>query len=212
MKISLLHPSRSRPDKSLKTVNEWLDQAGDVEVELLVSVDLSDPLRAVYQQQYGAQCYEFPSKSVVEATNSIAVQAKGDILVYLSDDFKCPISWGEKLVEQFKNENRPLMLKVHDDLQLFETHVLTIPIMNRLLYQRLGYFWHPDYLSMWVDCDLYETCFRMGAIKNAKHLVFPHHHHSAGKAVNDETYKRSEANWNQGLEMFNKRKLQKFPA
>lgn len=214
MKISLLHPSRGRSVKSITNSDEWLSKAGNAEVELIVSVDESDKSKDEYIKLYGAKCWTFRSNSVVEATNLAAHQSTGDILIYLSDDFKCPDNWGELVLKEFENENRPLLLKVDDCLQAFKTAIVTIPIMNRALYHKLGYFWHPSYKSMFVDEDLYWTCLNIGALKNCPHLKFPHHHYSnpddSIRADRDETYKRSESNWDQGKEVFRQRKLQKF--
>lgn len=218
MKISLLHPSRGRPEKSFNNAKEWKDKAG-CDVELIVSIDKSDPLSLKY---YGAYEYynhaiyrlsiiENNNSSVVEATNKAAQKASGDIFIYLSDDFKCPDNWGPLVIKEFENENRPLLVKVDDCLQKFEVPVLTIPMMNRALYERLGYFWNPEYKSMFVDEDLYWTARKLGAIKNAPHLKFEHCHVSVGKAENDETYMNSAKNWDQGKAVFNKRKALGFP-
>lgn len=214
MKISLLHPSRGRPVKSFMNTSEWLAKAGNVEVEVICAVDLSDLTREEYQKHYKQHTHLFPSNDVVTATNFAAKKSTGDILIYLSDDFKCPENWGELVVKEFENENRPLVLRVNDTLQRFETPIITIPIMNRLLYERLGYFWHPAYKSMFVDEDLYWTAMSIGAVKNCPHLVFPHYHHSNPdvnkKAEWDETYRKSEGNWDQGKETFRRRKLERF--
>ena len=223
MVISLIHPSRGRPQKSFANSMDWIERVG-CEVELIVSIDDSDSYK-IYEEYYsrsfcggvikrgGFNFYGIVNNnsSVVEATNRAAQKATGDILLYLSDDFKCFDNWGAAVLKEFEGESRPLLLKVDDCLQKFQVPVLTIPIMNRALYERLGYFWHPDYKSMWVDCDLFETCNKIGAIKNAPHLKFPHEHPSIGKAQNDETYTRSAANWDQGLNVFNRRKAQGFP-
>lgn len=212
MKISLLHPSRSRPEKSFMNSAEWMKKAGNVEVELIVSLDTDDPKLKTYTDIYGGAAYHIGAhKSVVEATNYAATQAKGDILVYLSDDFRCPDNWDELIIKEFEGEKGPLLVKVDDCLQKFEVPVLTIPIMNRPLYERLGYFWHPSYKSMFVDEDLYWTARKLHALKLAKHLKFPHEHPANGKAPNDETYQRSAANWKQGEAAFNKRRLAGFP-
>lgn len=215
MKISLLHPSRGRPVKSFMNTSEWLLKSGKVDVEVICAVDISDPTRGEYAKHYKQDRYEFPSNDVVMATNFAAKQSTGDILVYLSDDFKCPENWGELILKEFENENRPLLLKVDDCLQHFATRIVTIPIMNRLLYNKLGYFWHPAYKSMFVDEDIFWTAMSIGAIKNCPHLKFPHHHYSNPddkiRAERDETYMRSEANWDQGKEVFRQRKAQKFP-
>lgn len=223
MKITLLHPSRGRPKKSYENVKEWAHKSG-CEIEIIVSIDNNDHKKQDYINLYGGKftCIDLSVKSyrliyndntcVVEATNHAAKIATGDILIYLSDDFKCPDNWGQIVIKEFENENRPLLLKVDDCLQKFEVPVLTIPMMNRSLYEKLGYFWHPEYKSMSVDEDLYWTARKLGAIKNAPHLKFPHEHPSNGKAPNDETYIRSAANWDQGREVFGRRKAAGFPV
>lgn len=210
MKISLIHPSRGRARQSFENSTKWLQKAGNASVELIVSVDLSDPAQGEYIKLYAGAVHVFPSTSVVEATNAAAKLATGDILIYLSDDFDCPEGWAELVIKEFENENRPLLLRVDDMLQPKHVPVLTIPMMNRALYDRLGYFWHPWYKSMHVDVDLYHTVTAIGALKNAFHLKFEHKHVSVGKAKDDETYRASAANWNQGLEVFNKRKKMRF--
>lgn len=215
MKFSLIHPSRSRPQQAIETAQEWLRKAGKVDVEWILSLDTSDPALMQYQLELSHySIYKLAvnnNTSVVEATNNACKHATGDVLIYLSDDFKCPDNWGELLEIEFKDENRPLLLKVDDCLQRFEVPVLTIPIMNRKLYERLGYFWYPEYKSMFVDEDLYWTVQKLGAMKNAKHLKFEHCHVSNGKAPNDETYIRSAANWDQGKKLFAERKSKGFP-
>lgn len=211
--ISLLHPSRGRPQKSFENSREWIEKAG-CEVELIVSIDQSDNTKEEYCKKYldtknTFLCYE--NDSVVQATNRAAKESKGDILVYLSDDFKSFLNWGVAVQKAFEGESRPLLIKVDDCLQQFTVPVLTIPIMNRSLYERLGYFWHYGYKSMFVDCDLYWTALKLGAIKNCPELKFPHEHPANGKAPDDETYRRSAANWKQGEDFFKLRQAQGFP-
>lgn len=217
MKISLIHPSRSRPKKSFETSDKWLHSCG-FEVELILSLDKSDPYKDdylnIYQKVYTYNPITIiaeDNKSVVEATNHAANHATGDILIYLSDDFDCPPNWGALVLKEFEGEERPLLLKVDDCLQRFEVPVLTIPMMNRKLYETLGYFWHPGYRSMFVDEDLYWSALKLGAIKNAPHLKFEHQHVSVGKAQDDETYRNSAKNWDQGKEFFRQRRAQGFP-
>lgn len=216
--ISLIHPSRGRPEKSFKTVKEWKEKSHE-ETETIVSLDKDDPKGLKYYSSYEEFNHPFyrilfienDSTSVVEATNHAAKESDGDILIYLSDDFKCPDNWGSLIIKEFEGVTEPMLLKVDDCLQNFGVGVLTIPIMNRALYEKLGYFFHPGYKSMFVDVDLYETCKKLNVIKYAKHLKFPHEHVSIGKAENDETYKRSAANWDQGKALFAKRKAAGFP-
>lgn len=219
MTISLIHPSRGRPEKATQNYNEWIDKAGCI-VEHVLSVDTSDDHLAYFRlhKPYPdkpdgsySRLYANDNSSVVEATNHAAKESDGDILIYLSDDFKCPHHWGTLILKEFEGVTEPMLLKVDDCLQNFGVPVLTIPIMNRALYEKLGYFFHPGYKSMFVDEDLYWTAKKLNALKLAPHLKFPHEHVSIGKAENDETYKRSAANWDQGQEFFKQRKAAGFP-
>lgn len=218
-KMSLLHPSRGRPEKSFINASEWVSKAWRVDIELIVSIDTSDPKALEYHNVYADYPKDFPilfsekdNKSVVEATNNAASMSKGDILIYLSDDFKCPENWFELVLKEFEGETKPLLIKVDDCLQGFHVPVLTIPIMNRALYERLGYFWNPEYKSMFCDEDLYWTAKKLGALKMCPHLKFPHEHPANGKAPDDDTYRASAKNWNQGQQVFIKRKAAGFPV
>lgn len=200
MTISLIHPSRSRPRKSYDNAMMWMQLAG-APVQLIVSLDSSDPLLSEYQRRYSGVLVN-DNSNVVEATNKAASASKGDILVYLSDDFKCFPNWGKALITEFEKYTGPTLLKVDDCLQKFDVPVLTIPIMNRACYDKLGYFFHTGYKSMFVDEHLYWRTKKLGFLKLAPHLKFEHCHVSVGKAENDDTYKRSAANWDQGKALF----------
>jgi hypothetical protein len=209
--ISLIHPSRGRPEKSHDNTIDWIILAGCA-VECIVSIDSDDPKWQEYVKTYYTYTVLINNNtSVVEATNHAAKQAKGDILLYLSDDFKCFPNWGKAVEAEFANYSGPTLIKVDDCLQKFHVPVLTIPIMNRELYTKLGYFFHPDFKSMFCDEHLYWKTMQLGALKFAPHLKFEHCHVSVGKAQDDETYRRSAKNWEQGKAMFAKHKSAGFP-
>lgn len=215
LKISLIHPSRGRPVKAFDTIKQWRERALS-NVEHILSVDLDDKYFPVYRDCSEQSIFHADNNtSVVEATNKAAKLATGDILIYLSDDFDCPGGWDLFVKKEFESTKGPTLLKVDDCLQKFDVPVLTIPIMNRQLYDKLGYFWHPGYKSMFVDEDLYWTCRKIGAIKEAPHLKFPHIHPGnpdpTRRCADDETYRRSAKNWDQGKELFKQRRGAGFP-
>jgi glycosyltransferase involved in cell wall biosynthesis len=194
--ISLIHPSRGRPQKSYDNAMMWMRFSG-VPTELIISLDSNDPKLNEYCKLY-AGVFIADNDGVVQATNRAAAQAKGDILVYLSDDFACFPNWGKVLVDEFAKHQGPTLIKVDDMLQDFHVRVLTIPIMNKECYEKLGYFFHTGYKSMHCDEHLYHRTRKLGFLKMAPHIKFEHRHVSVGKAENDDTYNRSAANWNQG--------------
>lgn len=214
MKISLIHPSRSRPEKAKSTYDYWMSRAAHPEnIEHILSLDFSDPLHSQYAH-FGNNSSSVIDHNdcVVKATNIAASASTGDILIYLSDDFICPEKWDEKIMIRFRvaDEDTPLLIKVDDCLQKFNVDVLTIPIMNRALYERLGFFWHPEYRSMFCDQWLYWVCRNNKWIMFCEDLKFPHEHYSIGKAPKDVTYIRSDANWVSGQALYLKHKKEGF--
>ena len=210
--ISLIHPSRGRPQKAKAAYDYWMSRAANPsQIEHILSLDFSDPLNEMYEIGPDERHRSFGPNSktiidhndcVVEATNSAAKLSKGNILVYLSDDFICPDNWDEKILPYFAGAN-PVLLRVNDGYQPMENDVLTIPIMNRVLYERIGYFFNPLYKSMWTDVDLFNVCKNF--IVNVPELIFEHQHPVTGKCDTDETYARSNANFETGREIYNKR-------
>jgi hypothetical protein len=101
MKISLIHPSRSRPEKSCSTIDKWINIAsGDTYLQLIVSLDEDDDVNR-YINTYSRNWLLDPNgpkpksiivnknRSCVDAINNAAKKANGDILIVVSDDTDC---------------------------------------------------------------------------------------------------------------------------
>lgn len=213
--ITLLHPSRGRAAKARTTYDYWIKAATNPKhIEHVLSIDIDDGDFVNYHNAFGSKSVIVKGRNsnVVMAVNRAMNYTKGDIIIYLSDDFLCPPQWDTLVREQFENDNgQPMLIKVDDCLQPFDRDVLTIPIMNRALYNKLGYFWHPAYGSMFVDQDLYHTANNLNCLVMCPDLKFEHQHYSVRKAERDETYKRSDAYWNQGKKLYAQRMLKGFP-
>jgi len=212
VKFSLVHASRGRPDQAGGVVSEWRDAAsGEHEIEHLLSVDEDDPDREEYasrERDLGVQLVVGPNRTLVEAANRAAALAQGDVLIVVSDDFGCPARWDADLAAIF-GERRDLAVMVDDGLG---ARIMTLPILGRDLYRRLGYVYHPAYHGQFVDEDLTETARALGALVEAKQLLFPHRHFSAGHAKLDATYMRHNQprSWWSGWMTFEQRKLSGF--
>ncbi len=216
MKITLLHPSRGRAEKARANAQRWLDKSSRKHtIEYILSIDQDDTQKDQYEELFKLFTPHIlinQNTCVVDATNMAAKHSTGDVLVYFSDDFDCPQNWDDELAKIFQEIHTPCLIKVDDCLQPFDVAVLTIPIMNRRLYERLGYFWHPGYKSMFVDEDLYWTCHTNNWMLLTPQLKFQHEHWVNSMAPVDDTYRASEKNWDQGKAMKEKRMELGFPA
>lgn len=216
--ISLIHPSRKRPQQAFDTYNLWMSRAsGCINIEHILSIDHSDFTAPQYIELFKHTSFivQMPNTCVVEAANHGASRALGNILIYLSDDFEAPQDWDLTLHEIIGSD--PMLLKVSDGVtakhlgnETGTANILTIPIMNRALYEKLGYFFHPDYKSMFCDEDLFQTCVKNNWLVRREDLLFPHNHWVNGKAKKDQTYIDSEKNFQTGRQVFEQRKLLGF--
>jgi glycosyltransferase involved in cell wall biosynthesis len=195
MKISLIHPSRSRPEKSIFTIDRWLTRALSFPVELIVSVDEDDPSLELYKQTYQADDIFLISKnrSCVDAINNAARVATGDLFIVVSDDTSCEIHWDTALLKEVEGKT-DWILKTDDGIQ---PYIITMPCMDRAYYNRTGYIYHPDFEHMF--CDTYMTCVAdITGRKITSNLMFKH----LNDTIKDDLRKRTDGTWQQGQDTF----------
>lgn len=213
MTITLIHPSRQRLRLADKAIDEWRRQAsGGHELEHILSVDADDPDLEGYRAlaaRHGSRLIVGPNQTMVEAVNRGAAAATGDVLVSISDDFGCPPHWDAAIVEAI-GDRREAALWVHDGIH---GRIMTLPVLSRAFYQRLGYVYHPAYISMYADDDLTEVARREHAIVDVRdRLVFPHRHASVDLGEADATHARQNSgrSWWHGWRVFEHRRIDGF--
>jgi hypothetical protein len=212
--ISLIHPSRSRPHKSVVTTTKWLKNAGIDDIELIVSIDDSDPYRANYLDFYShydvfkTKVVSSPNKSAVDAINNGAKEAKGNILIVVSDDSDCPENWAKIILEAVADK-KDWVLKVWDGVQKW---IVTMPIMDRVYYERFGYIYYPEYRHMFVDTDFTHVADGLGKILWRNDITFNHLHYSVTKVSSDkdEVSRKADSTWNQGKNLYISRFMSNF--
>lgn len=208
--ISIIHPSRGRPEQGLKTFNKWITWIVryGIEYEYILSLDMDDPYNYQYALGFtgGVCCIMYKSnRSAIDAINNAAKVAKGDILIQIADDFDCPQDWGKQIIEATKGKT-DWILKTPDGIQPW---IITLPIMDRAYYNRFGYIYHPGYLHMFCDTEL--TCVAdLTGRKITANIPFKHNHYSVGGAVKDAISERADKTWEQGEKLFLSRYRQNF--
>jgi glycosyltransferase involved in cell wall biosynthesis len=210
MTISLIHPSRSRPEKSLDTIDKWINLPGpSTPYQLIVSVDEDDPSLNEYRKQYyDGELLVSKNRSCVDAINNAAKIATGDILLVVSDDTDCFPGWDTALLKEVEGKT-DWILKTDDGIQ---PYIITMPCMDRAYYNRTGYIYHPDYVHQF--CDTYMTCVAdITGRKITSNLMFKH----LNDTIKDDLRKRTDGTWQQGqgtfirlMKQFSKADIQKI--
>jgi hypothetical protein len=195
--ISLLHPSRGRPEKSFETVQKWIQRAGNVSIELIVSLDEDDPELQGYREMHVSLLEINKNRSAVDAINNAAKKARGNILIVVSDDTDCPENWAVDLLKCVEGKT-DFIAKTNDGIQKW---IITMPIMDRAYYNRFGYVYYPEYLHMFCDTELSCVADLTGRRIDIP-LTFEHLHYSVGKSNKDSISEKADSTWAQGEKLF----------
>lgn len=204
--ISILHPSRSRPELASKAASMWIANAG-CDVEYFLSLDRDDPLHYQYAHlfsHHGTNVITGRNRSAIDAINYAAMHTTGDVIVVMSDDFLCFPGWGKK-IQQFMSHKADWILKTQDGVQEW---IITLPIMDRIYYERFGYIYHPDYAHAFCDTEL--TCVaELTACKFVSDMMF-NHLNAPGTKIVDSVSEKNDATFEQGRKLFVERKKRNF--
>ena len=188
--ISLIHPSRSRPQKSFETISKWVERSFHKNFEVIRSLDIDDPDLKKYEPgrlgTYRAIVNE--NKSAIEAINKAARVAHGDILIVVSDDTDCPPMWDQIILSATEGK-KDFVLKTFDGIQ---KRIVTMPIMDRAYYNRFGYIYHPIYRHSWADTELTDVAEKLGRLIVRNDIKFPHLHPEVTKEPKDALYLRND--------------------
>jgi hypothetical protein len=187
--------------------------SSDHDYEWIVSLSKKDATIEQYYQTFTdshAVLVTTESTNMVEATNEIAKLCAGQLIILVSDDMWSCELWDSKILHKFEMINGPGILQVSDGITVKK---LTIPIMNREAYAKLGYVYHPDYISLFADDDLRKTALQHGMYYNGTDIMIEHRHYSVKKANYDKTYQseNSKLAWTIGEKTFFERAKNKFP-
>lgn len=217
MLISLIHPTRGRPEQAFITASKIINSAsGDIPLEYIICIDEDDKEKQRYEENFLRICKIFPeirivvlnSKNCVQSLNGGAEKSTGDILIYVSDDFVFPELWDKTILER-TNGKEDWVLWVHDGIQ---DRIMTSCILDRKYYQRFNYIYNPGYESMYSDNEFSDVALLLNRVILAKDVTIRHDHFSVGGLPNDETYQKQNhpERYRKGKEIYEARKGRNF--
>lgn len=208
--ISIIHPSRNRPEMAANTARKWLACAKDAgRIEYILSLDYDDGMKEDYRKAFrtmpGVVFHFFGNRSAIDAINVAAEISTANLLVIVSDDFDCPMNWDEMLLIALEKES-DFIVKTKDGCQPW---IITLPIMDRAYYNRFGYIYYPEYSHMFCDTEMSHVADLLGR-KIELDIVFAHHHYTTGKTKQDAINDKNNATWGQGEQLYLERLKRNF--
>lgn len=218
MKFSLIHPSRSRPEKSIATMNKWFDKCSNHDhIEIIISIDTDDPSYEEYCK--GMFFHKYPVKlypnirievnnntNAVQAINNAAAVSMGDILMVVSDDTDCPEKWDNIILDATEG-HKDFVLKVKCGIQ---KRIITMPILDRVYYNRDQRIYNPIYRHSWSDTEFTEVAHLRGRVIVRNDIMFRHLHPEFTKEPKDELYLRNDKTHDEDRHIFEERKRINF--
>lgn len=220
MRILLKCPTRSRPQRVLKTLETYIRFAARPDLlGVAVSCDSDDPTMANTNelQRVLAPCawsrifYGSNANKIAACNANIAeVDWDWDILVLVSDDM-VPQSRGyddvirTQMTKRFPDRNG--ILWFNDGFQ--GQNLNTLCIYGRTFYDQRGYVYDPAYKSLFCDTELTDHCRTLYADRCAyiPSCIIRHEHPGTGfKQYMDALYDRNQKYWNEDMYTYIRRK------
>jgi hypothetical protein len=202
--ITVVHASRGRPREMKHARRRWMDAASQpARIQWIFAVEDNDAESLAAVQQY--EHVRNTGRTCVSAWNLGATQAKGQIIVQMSDDWLTFGGWDDAIVKAFPDLNAPAVLAIKDGYR--KDALLCMAILTRARYEQQGYLFHPDYRGMYSDDEYTLRAYADKVVIPAPHMLFRHEHPIFTGKPMDEAYKRQNApeEYDHGRAVFHRR-------
>jgi len=221
MRICYVFPSRSRPGKFFKALDNIKELSESDNYFIIAKLDEDDETMN-NEEVKGRLQTEYPdviirwglSKNKIHSINrGLEDLPPCDIIIVMSDDMIWEM-WGfdTEIRNSFQAHFPDFDGVIHypDSHALAKTMTLTIIGVN--LYNQLGYLYWPEYESVFADNDLTEMTRMMGKYVYIGRRIFDHHHPIWKMSEWDRQYRKTEDKevCKRDREVYHKRRANKF--
>jgi hypothetical protein len=225
MKIIYNFASRSRPEKFFETLDNVRSLATHDDYAIVCTLDKDDPSMTTPEVMDRALTYNkkvWPiwgiSKNKIDAINRGIPYIKNwgallnwSILVNISDDSRFLVAGFDKIIIADMQTHFPDLDGV---LHYPDSHtkdlLLTMSVMGRRYYDRFGYIYHPDYISLYADQEATEVAKKLGKYKFINTPLYDHLHPVWNMAQWDDQYRHTESFYATDGATYNRRKALNF--
>ncbi len=224
MKFLFKYPTLGRPDWFMKTLEKYYSMlSGNYKYEFIVSLNSNDAtmnnasMKRFMDIQMSLRYFYENHKTKIDACNANLEGRDFDILFLISDDM-IPIVPGfdviiaEEMEKHFPNMDGALHFPDGYN-NTSEDSAITLTIMGKKLYDRIGYIYHPDYKSFYCDNEFRDVVYGMNKAVFIPKVIVKHEWRGPNHNKPDEVYRQNSKMGGGGIDeqIYNRRKKAGFP-
>lgn len=222
LKILFKLPSRERPDRCFDALDSIYQNVADLDnFIVLISVDSDDlsmnntEVKNKLLRYKNIHVVYGESTSKIHAINRDVELIDGwDIIVVSSDDIFFDIYGFDNMIRAELQQNFPdgdgyLHFNERDS----GTALNVMTVCDKKYYDRFGYIYHPDYLSLFADNEQMEVAIKLGRYHYIPYAIIQHKNPAYtqyGMARDDLFNRQQEIGWTVDQETYNQRKANNF--
>lgn len=211
MKILYKFPTFGRPHLFKRGVDNILDLSSSDNFVILATIDGDDQSMVGptgYEEHKKVMIQRYPGRAtkVQNINRGIELVSDWDILVSMSDDMLFVVSGFDDIIRSHF-DGLDMCLHVPDGSR---KDLITMAIMGKTYYERFGYIYQPEYISLWCDNEQMEVAKRLGKYKFVDIDIVHHLHVGWGKAPDDDTYRNEMRFYTIDEVTFNRRMERNF--
>lgn len=204
MNLSFLFPSRSRPIKFFKTLDNLREFIIRYDYEVVCVLDLDDETMNNDEVREGAKAYPQVKLNYTTTTGKVDAINKGlefinpayDILILVADDIEFTMKGFDYEIECDMMKYAPnLDLVIHypDQISKAGRNQITMPVMGREFVNYFGWIYEPSFKSLWCDTFMLAIAKRLQKHKFVDKHLYLHNHPLWLKQPYDELMKKNES-------------------
>ena len=189
MKISLLCPTRGRPDSMERMWNSAVEHANYREdLECVFYVDNDDQASEEKATELGCEAVLGPRIVLSEMWNACYYIATGEIFMHCGDDLVFHrLGWDRMVVAEFEKYPDRIAF-VHGRDGIANEKLGTHGFIHQAWVDAVGYFVPPYFSSLYNDTWLTEVANRIDRRVYLEAMYIEHLHFTSGKSPYDATY------------------------
>lgn len=159
------------------------------------------------------------SKNKIDAFNRDVPKEGWDIIVATSDDIKFSHGFDEQIIKDVQDFAITQLIKLQETFDATIWYgdgsehgkIMTVPIMTKKYYDRLGYLYNPIYVGFFCDEEAIHVGENLGKIYYSQAQIMDHLHPLYGKAEWDPQYRATMPFYHADKKTFERRKALNFP-